>query len=55
MSEGNTLPRRRLFAAGRIPAKRPNVDRILALAAALDGRDLHLTMYPLPRQPQEAA
>lgn len=55
MSEANTLPRRRLFAAGRIPAKRPSVDRIMALADALDGADLRLAHFPLPAAPKEAA
>ena len=55
MQQPTTKPRRTLFAAGRIAARRPSVDRILALAAALDGRDLHLTIIPLPPQPQEAA
>ena len=55
MEEGNTVPRRRLFAAGRIPATRPRVDGILALAEALAGVELRLTHYPLPAMPKEAA
>lgn len=55
MSEANTMPRRRLFAAGRIPAKRPSVDRLIALAEALDGTELRLVHFPLPAMPKEAA
>lgn len=55
MKQANTIPRRRLFAAGRIPAKRPSVDRLMALADALDGAELRLTHLPLPAVPKEAA